>query len=136
MKRFKKASKGQNLVEMALVFPFLLAFILFTMEMGNVWYTYEAAKMAAMEGAQAASMYHNPLMGRQALQSKASASGITLKKGTVTQVPEQHAYQADITVSYSPFFGGLSIPSLGGDLTLIPGSFDISYTAIRAYAVY
>jgi Flp pilus assembly protein TadG len=134
--KLNRRSRGQNLVEMALTFPFILLLILFMVEMGRVWFTYEGAKMAATEGAHAASMYHNPNVGKNLLDQKLAVAGLKVQSATVSQIPNKHAYEADVTVRFTPLYGELSIPTVGGKVSFIPAGFNITYTAVDDVALY
>lgn len=131
-----KHVSGQNLLELAFTFPMVIVLMFFIVEVGRVWFAYEGAKMAANEGAHAASMYHNPHVGKALLDKKLAATGLKVGSAQVNQIPNQHAYQASVTVQFKPLFGGLSIPSLGGNLTILPSSFNISYSAVDESALY
>ena len=130
-----RKSRGQNLVEFAVTIPLVLAMFFFILEMGRVWFVYEAAKMAANDGSTTAAKYHNAEAGTAQATRKITEAGLE-GMGTVTQVDGKHAYAAEVTVVYEPFFGGMSIPTLGGEITLIPAGFDISYTQISTASVY
>lgn len=132
----RKAFRGQNLVELGLTLPFVLIFLFFIIELGRAWFVYEGAKMAAMAGAHAAAVYHNKDVGQNELDKKIAAAGLDKKAATVDQIQNQHAYFADVTVTFTPFFGGVSIPTVSGNIQLIPNEFDISYTAVEDVAVY
>jgi hypothetical protein len=127
---------GQNLVELALTLPFVLLMILFIVEMGRVWFAYEGAKMAATEGAHAASLYHNPEVGKNLLDKKLAAAGLEVKQAVVEQIPNQHAYRANVVIRFTPLFGELAMPTVGGKVTFLPAGFDISYSAVDDVAVY
>jgi Flp pilus assembly protein TadG len=132
----RKKSRGQNLVELGLTLPFVILLLFFIIELGRAFFVYNAAKMAANEGAHAATVYQNPSVGRTQLTRKVSAAGLTATTATVSQIPNQHAYRADVTVPFKPFFGGISIPTVSGSIPIIPKQFDIQYTAIENVAVY
>ena len=135
-KRLWNRHRGQNLVELVLTLPFVVVMLFFIIELGRAWMVYEGAKMAARDGAYTASIYHNAKTGQTQLDNKLSAAGLTVKTATVSQVPNQHAYQADVTVTFSPFFGSLSIPTLSGPISIIPSQFDVTYKAITDVSVY
>lgn len=132
----RRRQRGQNLVELALTLPFVLLLLFFIIEMGRLWFTYEGAKMSASEGAHTAAMYHSTQVGKTQLDNKLAAIGLDVKGATINQVTNQHAYQANVTVKYSPFFGGISIPTLSGPIPIIPDSFDITYNAVEDMAIY
>jgi hypothetical protein len=127
---------GQNLVELGFTLPFVIIMIFFIIEIGRAWMAYEGAKMAAREGAYVASLYHNVKAGQDQLNYKLSATGLTVKTATVAQVPGQHAYKSDVTVTFQPLFGTLKIATLSGPITILPAQFDLSYKAITDVAVY
>lgn len=134
--RIRRGVPGQNLVELALTLPFILLMILFIVEMGRVWFAYEGAKMAATEGAHAASVYHNPEVGKNLLDKKLAAAGLKVNQATVEQIPNKHAYRASVSIRFTPLFGELAMPTMGGKVTFIPAGFNISYSAVDDVAVY
>ncbi len=132
----RSATKGQNLVELVLTLPFVLALLFFTIDLGRVWMVYEGAKMAARDAAYTAAIYHSASVGKTQLDNKLAASGLDVKTATVKQVTNQHAYQVDVTVSFKPLFAQLSIPTLAGPQAIIPNGFDVNYAAITDVSVY
>lgn len=134
--RKRSRQAGQNLVELALTLPMVLVMIFFIIELGRAWMTYESAKTAAREGSYVASIYHNTQAGQDQMNYKLSASGVTIKSATVSQVPGKHAYESDVTVTFQPIFGSMQIPTLGGTISIIPSQFDLSYKAVTDVAVY
>jgi len=134
--RKRACHRGQNLVELVLTLPFVVIMLFFIIELGRAWMAYEGAKMAARDGAYTASIYHNASTGQTQLDNKLAAAGLTVKTAKVSQVPNQHAYQADVTVTFSPFFGSVTIPTLSGPISILPAQFDISYQSITDVAVY
>jgi Flp pilus assembly protein TadG len=134
--RNRACQRGQNLVELVLTLPFVVLMMFFIIELGRAWMVYEGAKMAARDGAYTASIYHNVDAGETQLKNKLDAAGLTTKTYKVSQVRDKHAYEANVTVTFSPFFGGLSIPTLSGSISILPSEFDISYTAVTDVAIY
>ncbi len=134
--RRRRAGRGQNLVELALTLPFVIIMIFMIIELGRAWFVYEGAKMAATEGAYTASIYHNASVGQDQQDNKLAAAGLDVKASRVTQVQNQHAYQANVTVTFTPFFGSLAIPTLNGPMRLLPAAFDISYSAVQSVSIY
>lgn len=132
----RQSSRGQNLVEMALTFPFILLMLFFMIELGRVWLTYEGAKIAATEAAHAASLYHNPTVGKNLLDKKLASASLNVRNATVAQIPNKHAYQANVTVRFTPFFGELAMPTMSGKITFLPAKFDINYSAVDDVALY
>lgn len=135
--------KGQNLVELVLTFPLLIAMVFGVIEIGRVWQAYEGAKMAAMEGAYTASVYHNPTAGVVAVAQRLQSARLELDPSSgaspikVEPIDGGKSYQATVNVRFRPVFGGLQIPTFSGDkLTLIPNDIAISYREVRANAIY
>jgi Flp pilus assembly protein TadG len=131
-----RRASGQNLVELALTLPFMLVMIFFIIDTGRAWMTYEGAKTAAREGAYVASLYHNIQAGQDQMTFKLTAAGLKVKSATVSQVPGQHAYASDVTVTFKPFFGSVQIPTVSGPISILPKQFDLSYTSITDVAIY
>lgn len=133
----KSAEQGQNLIELALTFPIFLLISFFIIELGRVWFVYEGAKMAANEGAHAAATYHNPQVGKNLLDKKLAAASLDVQEATVQQIPNRHAYQANVKVRYTPLFSNLSISVLGGkSISILPAGFDIEYQAVDDVSLY
>jgi hypothetical protein len=132
----RRHSQGQNLVELAITLPFVVLMLFFIIELGRLWFTYEGTKVAAMEGAHAAAIYHSTQVGKTQMDNKIAAAGLKAKTTIVNQVTNQHAYEATVTVNYAPFFGGVSIPTLSGKIPIIPDQFDITYNAVEDMAIY
>jgi Flp pilus assembly protein TadG len=132
----RRRHTGQNLVELVLTLPFVLILVFFIIEAGRVNFTFQGAKMAVMSGAHTAALYHNAAVGKQQLDNKLAATGLTATTASVVQLPNRHAYQATVTVHYAPFFGGVSIPTLSGPVSILPSQFDITYNAVEDVAVY
>jgi Flp pilus assembly protein TadG len=134
--RTRACHRGQNLVELVLTLPFVILMMFFIIEIGRAWMTYESAKMAARDGAYTASIYHNATTGQTQLNNKLSAAGLSAKVAQVQQIQNEHAYKADVIVTFTPFFGGLSIPTLSGTMPIIPSAFDLSYSSITDVSIY
>lgn len=96
---------------------------------------YESAKMAVRDAAYTASIFQNPEVGQRQLNVKIVSSGLK-GSGTVTQVPNQHAYRASIQVEFTPLFGELAIPTISGPIRLLPGAIPISYSNVTDVALY
>ena len=131
----RKAGRGQNLVELVLTLPFMLILIFFIIDSGRAWMAYESAKMAVRDAAYTASIFQNPEVGQQQLDFKILASGLQ-GSGTVSQVPNQHAYRASIEVEFRPLFGDLAIPTISGPIRLLPGTIPITYSNVTDVALY
>ena len=128
-------SRGQNLVELALTLPFVLIMVFAIVDFGRAWITYESAKVAANEGVHAASEYHNSAVGQALLTQKLQAAGLT-GNGAVTQVQNQHAYQVNVTVQFTPLFASMVMPLAGANAKIIPTAFPITYSAVDEMAIY
>ncbi len=131
----RKALPGQNLVELVLTLPFMLVLIFFIIDSGRAWMAYESAKMAVRDAAYTASIFQNPEVGQQQLNFKIVASGLK-GSGQVSQVPNQHAYRASITVQFTPLFGDLAIPTISGPIPLLPVTIPITYSNVTDVALY
>lgn len=125
--------KGQNLAEFALTVPFVVLFMLFTIEVGRVWFVYEAVKVAAVEGAQTAAMNNNAGAGSAAAMMRLGNSGVEGGSANISQVAGQHAYQATAQAQFTPLFGRYTLPFLG---TAGFNGFSVRYSAIKGYSVY
>jgi Flp pilus assembly protein TadG len=132
----RHAQSGQNLVELALTLPFVLLLVFFLIEVGRIGFVFQSAKLAASEGAHAAALYHNVEVGQLQMNNKLTATGLTSGSASIRQVPNQHAYQASVTVAYTPFFADFGIPTLSGNIKVFPGKFDIAYTAVEDVGLY
>jgi Flp pilus assembly protein TadG len=128
--------KGQNLVELLFTLPFFLLIVLYCIEFGRVWMTLEGTKMAVKAATNAAALYHSTIVGQTILSEQIALQGLNATSYTVKQVPNQHAYQADITVQYEPFFSKVKIPTLAGTVSILPTAFDMSYTGVTGVGVY
>ena len=133
----RKFTRGQNLVELAFSLPLIVVLCFFIMELGRVWHTYETAKMAANEGAHTAAIHHNEVTGTTAQTTRLNNANMEVNTSQVIQIANQHAYQSRVVVTFRPAYGAVfAIPTVGGDITIIPDSFPIEYTAIKENAVY
>lgn len=135
IRRKRAAHRGQNLVELVLTLPFILIFLFFIIDVGRAWMVYEGAKMAARDAAYTAAIYHNASVGQTQLSNKLLAGGMN-GSGTVKQVPNQHAYQVNVQVRFTPLFAQLTIPTLSGPQKILPASFPVSFTAVTDVSVY
>lgn len=134
--RFRHSLKGQNLVELLFTLPFFLLIVLYIIEFGRIWMTYEGAKIAAKTASHAAASFHSTTVGRTYLNEKVIVMGLDASNMSVQQVAGQHAYQTDITVTYQPFYSNLTIPTLSGPVSLFPNALEMTYTDITDVALY
>ncbi|MGE0200305.1 MAG: TadE family protein [Candidatus Melainabacteria bacterium] len=132
----RNTAAGQNLIELALTLPFVILILFFMVELSRAWFVFEAAKMAAVDGAQTAAMNHNPTAGLQQLDKRLADAHLTVKARTVTQVAGRHAYEAAVTVVFEPVFGGLTVQTLSGPMEIIPEAYDVTYTDIKTASVF
>ena len=128
--------RGQNLVELVFTLPLVLIMIFLTIELGRVWYAYNSAKMAAEKGVYTAAIYHNASSGQVELEGRLAAANLDVVTAQVAQVPNKHAYRADVTVTFTPFLANLVMPTVAGDMRIFPAAFDISYEALNDASVY
>jgi hypothetical protein len=131
----KKSHCGQNLVELMFTLPFMLLLVFFVIDLGRAWRTYEGAKTAVRSANYTASIYHSADVGQAYLDHLLSATGV-FGSGKVTQLPNQHAYQSSVKVTFKPLFAELSIPTLSGPIPVFPAAFEISYSGVTDVSVY
>ena len=134
--RKHRASHGQNMMELVLTLGFMVALILTTVEVGRVWMTYNTTQSAALDGVVTASQFHNAATGEARIDNRLSQANIPLVNRTVVAVANETGYQASVTVNFQPMFGGISIPAPGGNITLVPEAFPISFSTTQYTAVY
>lgn len=136
----RKSAQGQNLVELVLTLPFLLILVFAVIEMGRVWQVYESAKTAAMDGAYVASVYQDPIMGQQQIQTRLNTANIAYTNVSVQPVNSAQGaiigYQSNVTVIFIPLMGGISLPTLSGPISIIPNQIPITYRNISYNSVY
>jgi Flp pilus assembly protein TadG len=132
----QRKHRGQNLVEFVLVFPFFILLAYACLEFMRGWQTWNGAKMAALDAAYTAAVYHNAAMGSVQLQQRLAEANLNVTSANVASINNDRAYQVSVSVLFTPVFGGISIPTVSGPIPIIPASFPVSYTAVRAPAVY
>jgi Flp pilus assembly protein TadG len=132
---YRRRAAGQNLVELMLTLPFMLLLLFLLIEAARMAFIYEGVGIAARQGAQAASAYHSVATGLMHVKQVLAATGLTAKTASIVQVPNQHAYEASVTVTYEPLLN-LNIPIMGSNGKISPGSVDISFTSVPDVAVY
>lgn len=128
--------RGQNIVEAAMVLPLfiLMAFGLF--ELAHFWQVAETAKMAAMDGVAVAAKTQNPGTGTAHLLSRLNQAQLAPTGATgVSASADGSSYTATVAVTYRPYFGGLSIPSFAGPISIIPDQIPIQYQQIKAVGI-
>ena len=138
----RRCQRGQNLVELALTLPFLLLLIFTIVEVGRAWQTYQGAKMAAIDGAYTASVYHDEALGEDQMQARLNQARIPYNAYDIVPVENTAGstvvvgYKANVNVTYKPLFGGMSLPTLVGAVTIIPSEFPIEYHEIYYNSIY
>ena len=114
-------SKGQSLVELALLMPFLLVLIIGALEFGRLFYTKIVITNAAREGAYYLSL--NPTdfaSGTAAAQAEAGNSGIP--DITVTITPKSSGGQSSIELTVETQVEGLLLLSFVDNVFSITAS--------------
>ncbi len=138
----RRRERGQNLVELALTLPFLIVVLFAIVEMGRAWQTYQGAKMAAIDGAYTASVFHDETLGENQIQARLEAANIPYDNFNIQPVQNQGGnnitvgYKAQVRVRYVPLFGGMSVPTLGAPIVLIPNEFPIEYNEVYYSSIY
>ncbi|MBK8189812.1 MAG: pilus assembly protein [Vampirovibrionales bacterium] len=141
--RLRPRARGQNLAELALTLPFLFVVIFAAVELAHAWQAYEAAKLAALDGAYTAAVYNDAALGETQLKNRIASAGLPLKSAAIKPLLSNAAdpastigYTADVTVTYNPLCGGFSVPTLSQPIVVIPGAFDIQYKGVGYRNVY
>jgi Flp pilus assembly protein TadG len=127
---------GQNLVEFLLVIPFFIILAYACLEFMRGWQTWNGAKMAALDAAYTAAVNHSTVKGSIQLQQRLAEANLNVMFANVASINDDRAYQVSVSVLFTPVFGGLSIPTVAGPISIIPASFPVTYTAVRAPSVY
>jgi Flp pilus assembly protein TadG len=136
-KRFKRgASAGQNLIELALSFGFVLVLLFATIEISRVWLVYTATRNAAMDGAVTASQYHDTGRGMQQIDKRLALAKLSATSRSITVMDNNIGYEASVAVMYKPLFANMALPVPGGKITIIPAGFPVSYSSTKFYAIY
>ena len=114
-KKSKQPSRGQSLVEMALVLPIIIMLMLGLLDFGRAFYTLVALRDAADEGASYASIKPSDTAGIQQRAAEASTALVNVQVGDVSVIrPPTLAVGQPITVTvdfsfelFTPFVQGL-----------------------------
>lgn len=131
-----RAARGQNMMELVLTLGFMVVLILTTIEVGRVWMTYNATQSAALDGVVTASQHHNAANGEARIDARLNQANIPIVNRSVVAVNNDTGYQASITVNFQPMFGGMSIPTPGGNIPIVPDAFPISFSTTQYTTVY
>ena len=149
-KRFIRPHKGQNLVELALVLPFLMILIFAIVEIGRVWQCYQGTKMAAIDGAYTASLSYGAgesaaiSAGQTQMLNRLAAANLMSGGTTMSVLPVKNnggtgaiiGFKAAVQTQFRPIVGAISLPTMSGPVPIIPAAFPISYDNIQFNAVY
>jgi len=123
----RRVSAGANLVELALVLPFIFVFAFMMVEMARAWQTYEATRMASLDGAYTASITQNPALGVQQATNRLNGAGIQINNVTITPVQARDGtgtalgYRADVRTTFNPVianFWGIRIFPAGVQMAI------------------
>jgi Flp pilus assembly protein TadG len=99
-RRFRKNSRGQALVEFALVMPLLLILIISVFEFGRAWNLHQTITDAAREGARTAVVANSSVTAASvdsAIGNRIAASGFDPANATVTLPNGFHTGTGQIT---------------------------------------
>jgi Flp pilus assembly protein TadG len=100
VRRFRKSSQGQALVEFALVMPLLLILIISVFEFGRAWNLHQTITDAAREGARKAVVADASVTQDSvtvAVRDRIAASGFDPASATVTLPDGFHAGTGQVT---------------------------------------
>ncbi|MFN8614364.1 MAG: TadE/TadG family type IV pilus assembly protein [Vampirovibrionales bacterium] len=127
--------QGQSMVEITLVLPLLLIMGLAVAEMGRLWQTYHAAKLAAEDGAYTATIHSNEAKGVAAIDSRLAKAKLKGGQGQVEAVFSQNnlilGYKATVDVEFKPFFQGFTLTIPGyGPISLFSATVPIHYDTV------
>ncbi|MDX2084447.1 MAG: TadE family protein [Candidatus Melainabacteria bacterium] len=134
-KRACNRAWGQNIAELALTLPMVVVAIFATVEFGRAWQAYQAAKMAALDGAYTAAMYQNTGAGTLQISRRLLRANLIPLAFGVQAFDNDQAYQARVTTMFRPAFAGLNVNVFGNNIQIIPNAFPISYESTRFYSV-
>jgi Flp pilus assembly protein TadG len=113
MKHLFKSTKGQSLVEFALVLPVFVVILFGIMEFGRLWEISNILTSAAREGARVAAVSEPDVeKARTAVQTVLSAGHITNATITITGPNSDKDVLVTINLAYTPLTGSI-IPGLG-----------------------
>ncbi|MDH4378585.1 MAG: TadE/TadG family type IV pilus assembly protein [Vampirovibrionales bacterium] len=133
--------RGQSIVELTLILPILLIMGLGIAEMGRLWQTYHATKLAAEDGAYTATIYNNEdNKGELAIDTRLSKAKLSAQTRSISAITSNGGivlgYSANVTVNFKPFFPGLTLDVPGaGSIALFSGSIPIHYESVYSRKV-
>jgi len=114
MKTPAKHTKGQSLVEFALVVPMILVLLVGTMEFSRAWMTMNVLTGAAREAARIYAAQNNPAAADARADNVLSSGGLDLARRTILRPPPppggavSYTIIYDFPVSVAGFVPGLS----------------------------
>lgn len=131
----RKRRKGANLVELALVLPFILLLTFMVIEISRAWQTYESIRLATLDAAYTAAASQNANDGQTQGNNRLNLAGVT---GDVQITPVLArdgsgailGYRATGTGTYTPLF------STFWNVQIFPASFEIGFSDIYYNGVY
>ncbi len=100
LRRFRRNSRGQALVEFALVMPLLLILVISVFEFGRAWNLHQTITDAAREGARKAVIADNSVTldsVTAAIANRIGASGFDPANATITLPDGFHAGTGQVT---------------------------------------
>ena len=100
LRRFRRNSRGQALVEFALVMPLLLILVISVFEFGRAWNLHQTITDAAREGARKAVIADNSVTldsVNAAVANRIAASGFDPADATITLPDGFHAGTGQVT---------------------------------------
>jgi hypothetical protein len=135
--RFGPASVGQNLAELMFALPIFLVMLYALVEFSRVWHTMETARLAAVDAAHTAAIFHDANQGQAKMQERLSAGNLSVVFASVNEELQGRRFRSLVRVSFRPIVGGISIPMVGGPaIRVLPNNYEFTYTAVQAIALY
>lgn len=133
--------RGQSIIEITLVLPILLIMGLGIAEMGRLWQTYHATKLAAEDGAYTATIYNNEgNKGELAIDARLSKAKLAAQSRSINAITSNGGivlgYSAEVTVNFKTFFSGLTLNMPGGEsIALFSSTIPIHYESVYSRKV-
>jgi hypothetical protein len=131
-----KRARGGNLIELIFTLPLVLILFLTIIELGHFWQTFEAAKLAAVDGAFTASVQGNAGAGTQTMIIRLQRANIDFNAGETQVLQQGYGYRATASVIFAPIVGNVTLPTLSGNITVIPGEITVRYTDVKSPTLY
>jgi Flp pilus assembly protein TadG len=119
-----------------MVLPLFIVMAFGLFELAHFWQVAETTKMIAVDAAAVAAKQQNPATGTTHLITRLAQAQLTpTGPSAVTANADGSGYTALVTVDYKPYFGGLTIPSFAGPITIIPNQIPVRYQEIKVVSV-